>query len=86
MYEYTGKVILITRINSKNVCLGADKHEVKRPLPNMPTVYVEADQSDLKALYDKGHKFITKKAKNVNKAKKSDTADDTGSKSDNDDA
>ena len=99
MYKYTRDKVVLTRINGKNIVLGADYHENEKSAPQLPTVYNKADQKDLKALYDLGFKWVEKvqdekpksdkpksKKADVDKAKKSNTGDNTGLSEGNDNA
>lgn len=99
MYKYTRDKVVLTRINGKNIVLGADYHENEKSAPQLPTVYNKADQKDLKALYDLGFKWVEKvqdekpktekpkqKKANVDKAQKSDSGNDTGLSEGNDNA
>lgn len=88
MYKYTQHIQMFTRINGRNIVLGCeDVAEMSRPAPKLPVKYYPATQEDLKALFDKGHPFIVKEAKpkakpktieQDDKAKESDTGDNSG--------
>ena len=79
---------MFTRVNGRNIVLGSEGVvEIPRPIPKLPHRYEPATQEDLKALFDKGHPFVIKEAKpkakpkttqENDKAKESDTGDDTG--------
>jgi hypothetical protein len=80
MYKYNSDKVVSGFIKGKYFVLGSSEPLInERPLPLKPIIFEPATQEQLKALYEKGFKFIVKetpKAKAKNEVKESDSGND----------